>query len=88
MKKNTIVRDLIKVLEFKPMTYSEMQDFVFYHQSRPVNLMIHRSRGFWCTNIRNLLRTGTIYKNEEKKYVTSRGKSDSDTFFSSQRWYY
>jgi hypothetical protein len=67
MKKNTIVRDLIKVLEFKPMNYSEMQDFVFYHQSRPVNLNNIKSRGYWCTNIRNLIRTGTIYKNKEKK---------------------
>jgi hypothetical protein len=88
VKKNTIVRDLIKILEFKPLSYTEIQDFVFYHQSRPVNLKNFKGRGFWCTNINNLIRTKTIYKNEDEKYVTNKGQSDSDSFFSSQRWYH
>jgi hypothetical protein len=72
MRKNTIVRDLIKVLEFKPMNYSEMQDFVFYHQSRPVNLNNIKSRGYWCTldldvsEIESLLETGLT---EHHKFI-------------------
>lgn len=81
MNSTSIVRDLVKVLECQPMSYTQMQDYIFYHPTRKDIRTQSRSRGYWCTSINKLIRNGVIYKNSENKYTTYPGTSNDYSFF-------
>lgn len=81
MIKNSIVRDLVKVLECSPLSYSEMQNYIYYHPSRKDVRTSSMGRGYWCTSLNKLLKNRVIYKNSEGKYESNPGESDSVSFF-------
>jgi len=81
MKKKSIVRDLVKVLECQSMTYTQMQNYIYYNPCR-VDIRTHSmSRGYWCTSINKLIKNGIIYKNSNGKYQSSPNESDNYSFF-------
>ena len=81
MIKDSIVRDLIKNLECTPMSYTEMQNYIYYHPSRKNIITSSVSRGYWCTSINKLIKKKVIYKNSENKYQSSPNQSDNHSFF-------
>lgn len=81
MIEKSIVRDLVKVLECNPMTYSEMQNYIYYNPTRKDIRVDIMSRGYWCTSINKLIKNGVIYKNLDGKYESNPGESDSISFF-------
>jgi hypothetical protein len=81
--KETKTRKLIREIEKRgSMRYTEMQYFLWnidhVEQLRPES---KPSRGYWCTNLCALKRSGVIYKGKDGKYTVPSGASDWKTFY-------
>jgi len=91
MKKAT---KLLNEIKKNPMTYGEMQGFLFKLSD---NGVYDRScltknghpRGYWCTNLRDLIDNELISKNDNGKYCITRiGEAMKDMPFSEKKMLY
>jgi hypothetical protein len=84
MKKNSISRKLVKHLEKKALSFTEVQQYV-YKLSNKISSKekIEVSRGYWCSNITHLFNSLVIGKHPKYGYFSLPGTSNQKTLYSS-----
>ena len=75
---------LLHHLKDNPLRYTEMQKFLWKWNNQCTSIETKCSRGYWCTNITQLIRvTKVIKKSTDGKYrLTKQGLKNIDNPFS------
>jgi hypothetical protein len=83
MKRRNIARKLVKHLEKKALSFTEVQQYV-YKLSNNISSKekIEVSRGYWCSNITQLFNSLTIGKHPDYGYFALPGTSKQERMFS------